>query len=159
MRYSSFLALLAGGCLSLPCAAGAADERDVQVWANAGLLSYHFERSKNYNETNLGLGGEVLLAPDHAVIAGFYENSEREHSRYFGYQWRPLHWQPGGVKVSAGLALSVIDGYPSVSDRGWFLAPIPMLAIEGERFDANLIFAPNVKHGSAVAVQFKLRLR
>src|SRR5437773_151483 len=101
MRNSKwFLALLAGGSLALSGSGAAAQEHDTQVWVNAGLLSYHFDRNKNYNETNLGLGGEALLAPDHALMAGFYKNSEREHSRYFGYQWRPLHWQPGGVNVS-----------------------------------------------------------
>jgi hypothetical protein len=159
MKYSKcFLTLLAGGWLSLSCAGAVAQERSPQIWLNAGLLSYHFDRSKNYNETNLGLGAEALLAPDHAVMAGFYKNSEREHSRYLGYQWRPLHWQPGGVRVSAGVGISAIDGYPTMSNRGWFLAPMPMLAIEGEKLGANLIIVPNVKHGGAVAVQLKLRV-
>ena len=158
MYSKCLLMLLAAGFLSLASAGATAQEQATQVWVNAGLLSYHFDRGKNYNETNLGLGGEALLAPDHALMAGFYRNSEREQSRYLGYQWRPLHWQPGGVKVSAGIAVSAIDGYPTMNDKAWFLAPMPIVAIEGERFGANLIFVPNVKHGSAVAVQFKLRV-
>jgi hypothetical protein len=152
--------LLAGLCAAVvwPAARAAEGEAAPRVWVNAGLLSYHFDRSKNYNEGNWGLGAEALLAPDHALMAGFYRNSERETSRYLGYQWRPLHWQPAGVNVSAGLALSLLDGYPTMNNRGWFVAGMPMVAIEGKRFGANLIFVPNVKHGSALAVQLKLNV-
>src|SRR5262245_54445484 len=123
MEYpKSFLMVLAGCGLALASAAAAAEEPPTQVWVNAGLLSYHIDRGKNYNETNLGAGVEVLLAPNHGIMAGTYKNSDYRHSRYFGYEWRPLHWQPGGVQVSAGVVASAIDGYPATNNGGWFLA-------------------------------------
>ena len=78
-------------------AAGAGDPELPQVWLNAGLHSYHFNRNKDYREQNWGLGAEALLAPDHVVMVGTYLNSENARSHYIAYQWRPWHWQPGGL--------------------------------------------------------------
>lgn len=133
-------------------------ERKTDVWINAGLLSYHLDRSKDYRELNYGLGAEAVLAPNHALMAGTYKNSESQRSNYLGYQYRPLHWQPAGLDVSAGLAVSLIDGYPSMNDKGWFIAPFPVLAIEGKRLGANFMLIPNFKHGGAFAMQLKLKV-
>jgi hypothetical protein len=85
-------------------------------------------------------------------------NSENERSHYAGYQWRPLHWQPFGLDTSAGLAITAIDGYPTTNNGGWFLAGMPMVAIEGRRVGVNLILLPNFKHGAALGAQLKLRV-
>jgi len=148
------LALLAG----VPPAVAQAQEFKREVWLNPGLLSYHFDRSKHYRDFNYGAGAEMILSPDHALLAGIYENSESETSRYLGYQWRPLHWQPSGLRVSAGIAVSLIDGYPSESNGGWFVAPLPTVSVEGEKFGANFVLIPNVHNGAAVAVQLKMKV-
>jgi hypothetical protein len=138
-------------------------ENTPQVWINPGLYSYHFDRSANYRENNIGFGAEALLSADHGVMAGTFINSDRARSRYAAYQWRPLHWQPFesvGVGVSGGLLLSVIDGYPRMRDGGWFVAPLPLLVVEGKRLGANFTIVPNYGnrlHG-AVSVQIKLRV-
>ncbi|MDH3318154.1 MAG: hypothetical protein OEO84_00500 [Betaproteobacteria bacterium] len=131
-----------------------------QVWVNAGAYSVHFDRSKDFREDNIGLGAEVGLAEDHALTAGTFINSERARSRYGAYQWRPLHWRPAGVNVSAGIALGAFDGYPGFRDGGWFLAALPMLAVEYERVGVNLFIVPTISNrvDGAVSVQFKLRL-
>jgi hypothetical protein len=129
-----------------------------QAWINPGLLSYHFDRNKDYKETNLGLGGEYVFAPDHAAMLGVFSNSEGHRSKYAGYQWRPMHWQTHGLQVSAGAGISLIDGYPTMNNKGWFVAFMPIVAIEGEKFGANLVLIPNVKHGGAIAVQFKMKV-
>jgi hypothetical protein len=164
-----FLTLLGGAALSL-CALQAAaqeqrslvmQERKTDVWLNAGFLSFHFDRSKHYREFNYGFGGEAILAPDHAVMAGVVKNSESETSHYIGYQYRPFHWQPAsldGVNVAAGLAVSLVDGYPTMSNKGWFIAPMPMVAVEGKKVGVNFILLPNIKHGGAVAMQLKLKI-
>lgn len=139
------------------CTNVAAQEFSRQVWINPGLFSYHFDRDQGYREKNWGLGAEVLLARNHALMAGTFINSERERSRYFGYQWRPLHWQPRGVDVSAGVGFVAVDGYPGTNDKDWFIAPLPMVAVEYQRVGANFIFIPHRK-SAAVAVQFKLRV-
>ncbi len=153
---TSFLAAL--GCCAALAFPASAQESSPQVWINGGLLSYHFDRNKNYRERNWGLGAEAIIAPDHALLLGTYLNSENGRSYYAGYQWRPLHWQPYGLNVSAGLAVSAIDGYPTMNNRGWFLAAMPVLAIEGQRVGVNLIFVPNLKHGAAVAAQLKVKV-
>ena len=134
-----------------------AQEYKRELWVNPGFISYHFDRSKHYRDFNYGLGAEYTLAPNHALIAGIFKNSESETSKYAGYEWRPLHWQPSGVNVSAGLVAALMDGYPSMNNKGLFIAAFPTLSVEGKSFGANFILIPNLKHGGAVAVQFKLK--
>lgn len=151
------LAVLCG----LPCGAPAAEpEFQTQVWLNPGFYSYHFDRDKNLRENNTGLGVEVLLAPDHGLMAGTFMNSRDERSYYAGYQWRPLHWRPAHVLVSAGVAVAAIDGYPTYKDGGWFLSLLPVLSIEGRRLGINLSIIPTIKDriDGAIAVQVKLRV-
>jgi opacity protein-like surface antigen len=155
-----FLAAL-GCCAALASPAAAqesAPQVQPQLWLNAGLFSYHFNRDRDYRERNWGLGAEAIVAPDHVLLLGTYLNSDNARSHYAGYQWRPLHWQPLGVNVSAGLAVTAIDGYATTNNGDWFLAPIPTLAIEGRRFGVNLILVPNFKHGAALAAQLKLKV-
>lgn len=131
-----------------------------QVWLNPGFYSWHFDRSKDFREDNWGMGAEVVLAPDHALMAGTFINSDRARSRYAAYQWRPLHWQPYGVNISAVVMLGVTDGYPKYHSGGWFAALLPLLAVEGKRVGANFSIVPTIKdrvHG-AVVVQLKLRV-
>jgi hypothetical protein len=153
---TSCLAVLS--CCAVLALPARAEDIAPQVWINGGLLSYHLKRNSDYRERNWGLGAEAILAPDHAVMLGTYLNSENRRSNYLGYQWRPLHWQPQGVDVSAGVAVSAIDGYPATNNGGWFLAPMPVLAIEGKRVGVNLILIPNLSQGMALAAQLKLKI-
>src|SRR4051812_40487156 len=108
------------GCAALFLAFNAAAQEPFRprLWVNPGLFSYHFDRDKDYREKNWGLGAEYVFQRNHAAMIGTYINSENERSRYVGYQWRPLHWQPAGVELSAGVAVSLINGYPSMNDKG-----------------------------------------
>lgn len=156
----SLIRLLFAFLAALSCAHAQDAPPRRQVWLNPGFFSWHFDRDQNFNEENWGVGAEVVLAPDHAVMAGVFKNSDRERSRYVAYQWRPLHWQPWGINVSAGIALGAFDGYPNNNDGGWFVAPLPVLAIEGERFGVNFGIVPTIQdkvHG-AVIMQIKLRV-
>lgn len=165
-KSKSFLMLLASGALSLCALAANAQqeqrslvmqERKPQVWVNAGLLSFHLDRSKDYREFNYGLGAEVVFTPEHALMVGAYNNSESHWSKYVGYQYRPFQWKVGGFNVAGGLALSLIDGYPSMSNKRWFIAPFPVVAVEGEKFGANFVLIPNFKHGGALGMQLKMK--
>lgn len=131
-----------------------------QVWLNPGFFSWHFDRTRDFREDNWGVGVEVVPAPDHAVMAGNYINSDRERSRYAAYQWRPLHWRPYDIDVSAGIALGVFDGYPKMNNGGWFIVPLPVLAIEGKRLGVNLSIVPTIddRVDGAVVLQIKLRV-
>jgi hypothetical protein len=147
-------------CTVLSGADVAASEFKTGVWLNPGFFSYHFEQDLDLREDNWGTGVEVLLRPEHVLMAGTFINSDNEHSRYAGYQWRPLQWKAGGTEVRAGIAIAALDGYPRVRDGGWYVAPLPILAAEGKRFGLNLTAVPTIEdrvHG-AIAVQFKIKV-
>jgi len=131
-----------------------------QVWLNPGIYSQHFDSSKGLRNNNIGLGAEVLLARDHVLMGGSFINSNRARTRYAAYEWRPLHWQLAGFDIGAGIAVGAFDGYPNYRNGAWFVAPVPMLAIEGKTFGANLSLIPTVakRFDGALAVQIKLRV-
>ena len=158
-RWAWILAPFAPLALTAGNASGA--EYSPQVWVNPGIYSYHFDRSKNYRDNNIGVGAEVLITKNHGVMAGTFINSDRARSQYVAYQWRPLHWEIfESFNVSAGVILGAFDGYPRMRNGGWFVAPLPLLAVEGKRFGANFTIVPNYGnrlHG-AVAIQLKMKV-
>ncbi len=146
-------------CLSGVAQSGAADFAP-QVWVNPGLYSLHFDRNKNLREDNVGFGAEARVAEDHVLMGGTFINSVRVRSHYAAYQWRPLHWKPAGIDVGAGIAVSAFDGYPGMRNGGWFVVPLPILAIEGRYVGVNLTVVPTIKNrlDGAVAAQIKIRI-
>ena len=148
--------LAAGAAAAEPAAAPAA-----QWWLNPGFYSWHFDRDADLREDNTGFGVEFVPAERHAWMAGSFINSTRDRTRYAGYQWRALRWEFGGLAVRAGVALAVLDGYPRMRDGGAFVAALPLLAIEGRTFGANLTVIPSLgdRVQGAVAIQLKLRVR
>ena len=69
----------------------AEDRRPIQqVWLNPGFFSWHFNRSLDLREDNWGVGVEAAFAPEHAVMAGSFINSDDDRSNYVAYLWRPL---------------------------------------------------------------------
>ncbi|OGA14057.1 MAG: hypothetical protein A3H32_16945 [Betaproteobacteria bacterium RIFCSPLOWO2_02_FULL_63_19] len=156
----SVLLIAVGALTALPDANAAEREFSPQVWINPGIYSLHFDRNKNLRDDNVGLGAEVVLAPDHALLAGSFVNSDWTRSRYGAYAWRPLHWQLDGTHVSAGVIVGAFDGYPRYREGAWFVAPMPVVAIEGERLGVNLSVIPTLQNrvNGAIAVQIKLRV-
>ena len=151
-------------CCALPVTAVQAqtksEESFPQVWLNPGIYSHHFNSDKRLRNNNIGFGVEVRLASDHAVMGGTFINSNRQRSHYAGYQWRPLHWQWAGLDIGAAIAVSAFDGYPNYRNGAWFVAPLPMLTIEGKTFGANLSVIPTVanRFDGAIAIQVKMRV-
>ena len=137
-----------------------AAEGSPEVWINPGIYAQHFDSGKNLRNDNVGFGVEMLLTSDHGLLAGSYINSNRARTHYGAYEWRPLHWDLAGWKVSPGIAVGAFDGYPNYHDGGWFVAPLPILSIEGKRFGANLGLIPTIfnRLDGAVAIQVKLRV-
>ena len=131
-----------------------------QIWLNPGIYSQHFDSGKGLRNNNIGFGAEVLLARDHVLMAGSFINSNRARTHFGAYEWRPLHWQYSGFEVGAGIAIGAFDGYPNYRNGGWFVAPLPLLAIEGKTLGANISLIPTVKNrfDGALAVQVKLRV-
>ena len=131
-----------------------------QVWLNAGVYSYHFDTEKDLRNNNIGFGAEVALNNNHELLGGTYINSNDGRTYYAAYQWRPLHWDVGGVHVGGGIIIGAFDGYPNYHDGGWFVAPLPVLSIEGRWLGANISLIPTVKDrfDGALAIQLKLRV-
>jgi|1185.fasta_scaffold05104_2 uncharacterized protein YfiM (DUF2279 family) len=131
-----------------------------QIWLNAGVYSYHFDTEKDLRNNNIGFGAEFALTNDHELLAGTYINSNDGRTRYAAYQWRPLHWDLAGVHIGGGIVLGAFDGYPNYHDGGWFVAPLPVLSIEGRWLGANISLIPTVKDrfDGALAIQLKLRV-
>jgi hypothetical protein len=131
-----------------------------QIWLNPGIYSHHFDSGKGLRNNNIGFGAEVRLASDHALMMGTFINSNSRRSHYATYQWRPLHWQWAGLDIGAGIAAGGFDGYPNYRNGGWFLAPLPMLTVEGKTFGANISVIPTVanRFDGAIAIQLKMRI-
>jgi hypothetical protein len=156
------LALLSGFLFAAAAHADGAPPQETwpQVWLNPGIYSQHFDTSKHLRNNNIGFGAEVALTRDHLLMAGSFINSNRARTHYAAYQWRPLHWQWAGLDVGAGVAVGAFDGYPNYRNGGWFIAPLPLLSIEGRRLGANIALIPTIanRFDGAVAVQLKLRV-
>lgn len=159
-RLAAMLLLCAAGSAAAAQAGAAPQGSWPQLWLNPGIYSQHFDSDKGLRNNNIGFGAEVLLNSDHGLMAGSFINSNRTRTRYAAYQWRPLHWRFSAVDVSAGIAAGAFDGYPNYRNGGWFVVPLPMLAIEGKTFGANISLIPTVanRFDGALAVQVKLRV-
>lgn len=128
-----------------------------ELWVNTGGVSYHFDRSKQFNEGHAGVGVEWRANEDLSVMAGFHKNSLSLRSTYASVQYQPLHLGTVKIGVSAGL----MTGYPLKNDGGAFFAAIPMVTWEGKRFGVNIGVIPNVhkQHiDGAFVVQFKFKV-
>jgi hypothetical protein len=149
-------ALLLGFALGAPLCA----QDHPRIWLNPGFYSLHFDRGKDLRDDNVGLGAEVALAEAHVLTAGTFINSNRLRSRFAGYGWRPLGWNVASVGLRAGIVLAAFDGYPGYDDGGWFIAPLPLLAIEGRWLGVNLSIIPPIAGwvDGAFVLQMKLRV-
>jgi hypothetical protein len=142
------------------CQSARSEESSTQVWVNPGFYSQHFKSSGSFRSDNWGVGAELALSPEHAALTGSFINSDGRRSQYGAYWWRPVHWKYNDVGVHAGVVAAALDGYPNYRSGGWFVAPIPALAIEGGRVGANVMVVPTIKNRvqGAIAVQLKIRV-
>lgn len=151
-------------CFLLSCGVVKADEVDTQtqtnekttMWINAGMLSHHFDQNKKFREDNYGFGTEIAFSKRNSLTAGYFRNSDNDDSNYFGWVWKPLALGPARMGVVAAL----FDGYPRISNGGWFPAVFPVVSLEYHAIGVNLILIPTIGdrlHGAVVA-QFKLRI-
>ncbi len=160
------VSLVAVFCFHAPVFAAEAAEEPAEaaplvsfksIWVNAGMLSYHFDRDKNFQGNNHGFGVEASLSDTNAIYGGNFINSVDKHSNYLGWAWRP--WTLGPTRL--GFIAGAFDGYPKVNNAGWFLAALPVLSYEYRYVGVNLLLIPEVsdKVDGAAVVQFKFRLK
>lgn len=127
-----------------------------ETWLNAGFYSYHFQRDKNLNDSNPGLGAEYRFSTVASATAGRFYNSDRAYSNYVGVYYQP--WKVGPVRL--GAVAGGFSGYPKMRDGGWFLAAIPTASFEYKSVGVNVAIVPTYKDRlyGAISVQLKLKV-
>jgi hypothetical protein len=127
-----------------------------EFWLDSGFATYHFNRGKDLNGANWGLGAEYRFSGTMAVAAGRFKNSDREYSSYAGVIWQPYALGP----VRLGAAIAALNGYPRMRDGGWFPALVPTLTWESPRVGVNVGVIPSYKDRlyGGISVQLKIRL-
>ena len=127
-----------------------------EVWIDSGFLSYHFNRNENLNGNNYGLGADYRFSTVSALTAGRFYNSNREYSDYLGMYYQPLAVGPLRIGAVAG----GFNGYPNMKNGDWFLAAVPMVSGEWNRFGINLAFVPTLKNRlyGALSLQIKVKV-
>jgi hypothetical protein len=127
-----------------------------EFWIDSGFATYHFDRDKNLNGGNRGLGFEYRFSGTMALSGGRFVNSDRYYSNYAGVIWQPFALGP----VRLGAAIAAFDGYPKMRDRGWFPAVIPTFTYEYQRVGINVGVVPSYKDRlyGGISVQLKFRL-
>ncbi|MFL6710090.1 MAG: hypothetical protein ACJ8HI_17960 [Massilia sp.] len=126
------------------------------VWVDTGFATYHFNRNKNLNGANHGLGVEYQVRGDLALSVGRFYNSDREWSNYAGVLWQPLTYK----RWRFGVVAAGFDGYPRMHSGGWFPAIIPAATYDFERIGVNIGFVPSYKDrlygGISLQLKFKV---
>lgn len=127
-----------------------------EFWLDSGFLTGHFNRDKDLNGANRGLGAEYRFTGAASAAVGRFYNSDRAWSSYAGVIWQPVAIGP----VRLGAALAAFNGYPHMRDGGWFPAVVPTATVEYQRVGVNIGFVPSYKDRlyGGISVQLKLRL-
>jgi hypothetical protein len=128
-----------------------------EFWLDSGFATYHFDRDKDLNGANWGLGAEYRFSGTMAATVGRFYNSDRDYSNYAGVIWQPYALGP----VRVGAAIAAFNGYPHMRDGGWFPALVPTLTYEHERVGVNVGIIPSYKDRlyGGISVQLKVKLR
>jgi len=127
-----------------------------ELWINTGFYSYHFERDKNLDDNNLGLGLEYRYSTTNSITAGRFHNSDRQISSYAAWIWQPYALGP----LRLGALIGAIDGYPKANNGGWFPLALPVASFEYKYVGLSLTVVPSyqdILHGSlSLQLRFKL---
>jgi hypothetical protein len=130
-------------------------KKPLKLWINPGFYSAHFDTDKGLRNNNFGFGVEAVINEDWSATAGGFTNSNNARSNYVGAYYQPWHW--GAWK--AGAVVGGFNGYPNAFGGGWFVAALPVVTLEGERFGLNIALVPPLKDRLYGAVSFQLKLR
>ena len=117
-----------------------------ETYLSATIGSYHFNRDRDYEEHNWGLGIEQH-SDRWAVLLGAYRNSYRRGSAYALAAYTPFDvgdWRVGPV---AGMVTGYDESGPSLFAGG-------VMTRTWQTVGVNIIFTT-----SAVALQVKVRIR
>ena len=133
-----------------------------RVTLTSGFWSYHTSNRSRYNEDNPGFGLEAVVNPNWTIAAGNYRNSVERASTYLQAMWTPdvARTQVGAVRLSAGVAVGLVTGYPELRDGGAFPTLLPVASMTVGPVGLNLTYIPSVagRADGAIALQFKYQL-
>lgn len=127
-----------------------------QLWLDTGFVTSHFNRDKDLNGANRGLGLEYRLRADLALMGGRFYNSDRAWSNYLGALWQPVRL--GELRLGGVAAL--FDGYPHMRRGAAFPALIPVASLDYQRVGVNIGLVPSYKDRlyGGIALQLKLKM-
>ena len=129
-----------------------------EQWAVITVASYHYSGDSDYEQENWGVGIEHSLTGSLRVAGGYYRNSNRRDSLYFGLAWAPLQYKVSEGKLRVGLAALLVSGYETVKDPELVKAVFPVVSWEGQRFGINIPIIPSTKdNAGAIGLQIKWR--
>lgn len=129
------------------------------LWLSPGAVSWHADRSAGYNERNSGPGIEWRSESGGIrAAAGQYRNSIRQDTRYATIGWFPLQTELGPVRIAAGGAIGIADGYRVNHGRAFPVA-LPALSVEGWRIGLNVTAWPRLEKGESAGVAVQLLIR
>lgn len=137
--------------------ASASKQAQASWWLSPGGKAYHFNRKKNYNEENYGLGLEYGTF-ESSWQAGFYRNSHRKDSYYAMYAWRPIaldqagYWRLGAV---AGL----VTGYKNRYFDDVMPIIMPTLAAQTRHVGVSFYAVPKISGLSPAMLMLHLHVR
>jgi hypothetical protein len=127
-----------------------------ELWLDSGFATLHYDRDKDLNGNNRGIGGEYRFSGSMSAMAGRFYNSNREHSLYAGVLWQPYAVGP----VRLGAVVAGFNGYPNMRHGGWFPALIPVATFDYQRVGVNIGVVPSYKDRlyGGISLQLKLKL-
>ncbi len=127
-----------------------------EVWIDSGFATYHFNHDEDLNGNNYGLGGEYRFSTVAAATIGRFYNSNRAYSDYAGVYYQPLAIGPFRIGAVAG----GFNGYPNMKNGGWFLAALPVVSADWNRFGINLAYIPTLSNRlyGGITLQVKIKV-
>jgi len=126
-----------------------------ELWINPGLVSYHFDKQKEFNALNYGIGVEYKFSSTASLTAGQYNNSYHNLTHYIGAFWQPIKVGP----VQMGFVIGGFNGYTNTNNGGWFPAALPALSIENQWVGLNILVIPSIKYHIAGSVGLQLKFK
>lgn len=119
------------------------------LYLDANLGSYHWDRGANMNERNPGLGLERDTG-DWRQMLGMYKNSLGKPSGYAMLGYTPLQYQTALGELKLGGLAGALSGYemPVVPALGL------LASLQRGRLGLNFIATPSAKMGDKRALGF-----
>ena len=136
-----FLAGYVVAYLTIPLLALVVHAQDYLV---ATVTSFHFDRSKDYNESNFGLGIERRYSDEWAGSVGYFKNSFYRNTVYVFAGYTPYRYG----EWRYGVVVGAVTGYEN-NVSPWITG---VATRDYGRFGVNIVLA-----ASAMALQVKVK--